>query len=81
MIISKGVMNCHTFYLHYTGTWKMCFEIHICFTYHTHRLPTKVDKCRYFGSGKFGFGQGKVREMSGNFAFHNLWEPCPLQRG
>ena len=56
---------------------KNLLEIHICFTNHTHRLPTKVDKCRYFGSGKFGFVQGKVREMSGNLAFHNLWEPCP----
>ena len=51
-------------------------ENHLCFTNHTHRLPTKLDKCRYFWSGKFGFGQGKVREMSGNFAFYNLWEPC-----
>ena len=51
-------------------------ENHVCFTNHTHRLPTKLDKCRYSGSGKFGFGQGKVREMSGNFAFYNLWEPC-----
>ena len=53
-------------------------EIHVCFTNHAHLLPTKLDKCRYFGSGKFGFSQGKVREMSGNFAFYNLWEPCLL---
>ena len=42
-------------------------EICVCFTNHAQRLPTKLDKCGYFGSGKFGFGQGKVREMSGNF--------------
>ena len=69
-------MNCHAFYLHYTWHMENLLEIHICFTNHTRRLPTKVDKCRYFGSGKFGFGQEKVMEMSGNFAFHNLWEPC-----
>ena len=27
-------------------------EIHVCFTNHAHLLPTKLDKCRYFGSGK-----------------------------
>ena len=71
-------MNCHTFHLHYTVYRHMenLLEIHVCFTNHTHRLPSKLDKCQYFGSGKFGFGQGKVREMSGNFAFYNLWEPC-----
>ena len=29
----------------------------------------------YFGSGKFVFSQGKIREKSGNFTLHNLWEP------
>ena len=50
-------------------------EIDVGFTNHAHILPPKLDECRCFWSGKFGFGQGKVREMSGNFAFYNLWEP------
>ena len=48
-------------------------EIGVCFTNHAHILPTKLDKCWCF------FGQGNldlVREMSGNFAFDNLWDPC-----
>ena len=28
------------------------------------------------GQGKLEFGQGKVRELSGNFIFAVLWEPC-----
>ena len=55
-------------------------EIGVCFTNHAHILPTVPDKCPCFWSGKFGFGQGKVREISGNFASYNLWEPwiaCP----
>ena len=41
-------------YLHYTGTfaWNCCL-----FANHAQRLPTKLDKWRYFGSGKFEFGQ------------------------
>ena len=54
---------------------KHLLEICDCFTNYAHILPTKLDKCCCFWSGKFGFGQGKVREISGNFAFYNLWEP------
>ena len=61
----------HKFY-HCTRTfaWNCCL-----FTNLSHRLPRKLDKCWYFGSGKFEFGQWKVREKSGNFTFYNLWEP------
>ena len=30
-------------------------------------------------SGKFGLVQGKVRDMSGNFALSGLYEPCQFQ--
>ena len=47
-------------YLHFTGTfaWNCCLV-----AYHAQRLPTKLDKCQYFRSVKFQFGQGKVREF------------------
>ena len=38
--------------------------------------PQSLTNVVIFRSGKFEFGQGKVREMSGNFAFRILWEPC-----
>ena len=55
----------------WTFAWNCCLIAN-----HAQRLPTKLDKCRYFGSGKFEFGQRKFREKSGNFTFYNLWEPC-----
>ena len=55
---------------------KQLLEFACLFTNCFHRIPTKLDKCWYFGSGKFEFGQWKVREKSGNFTFYNLWEPC-----
>ena len=47
-------------------------EIGVFITDHAHILHTKLGKCQCF------FGQGNldlVREISGNFAFYNLWEP------
>ena len=51
-------------------------EIHVCFTNQAHRLPTNLTNADILGQGNLAFGQRKVREMSGNFAFYNLWEPC-----
>ena len=34
-----------------------------------------LEKAAGFGLGNLKFGQGKVSEKSGNFAFNDLWEP------
>ena len=35
----------------------------------------RSEKAAGIGQGNLKFGQGKVSEKSGNFAFYDLWEP------
>ena len=39
------------------------------------QMPELCAKYRKFGQGNLSFGQGKVREKSGNFALLKLWTP------
>ena len=68
---SKGLMNCHNFYLHYTGTWKMSLKFMFVSLIMLIDYPQSLTNADILGQGNLDL----VREMSGNFAFYNLWEP------
>ena len=70
-------MNCHTFYLHYTGTWKICLKFMFVSLIILIDYPQSLTNADILGQGNFDL----VREMSGNFAFYNLWEPCLFNQG
>ena len=65
-------MNCHTFYLHYTGTWKICLKFMFVSLIILIDYPQSLTNADILGQGNFDL----VREKSGNYAFYNLWEPC-----